>query len=146
MGGGYAYKAAACEKRYSFCVNLFPLFITETAEGVTPQWMSSGPWYTYQTGGIPANDFLGEMGLEDDDYFDCPYLVVHGQHDNWMKIDKVQNLFDRIKNDTKKIIVIDEKPVFSNEESVTHTMPVGEQMHWVKHIIADWARDIVSKS
>jgi hypothetical protein len=35
-------------------------------------------------------------------------------------------------------MVIDTEPVFSTQQLVTHTMPVGEQLHWIRHIAADW--------
>ena len=41
MGGGYAFRAAALNREYALCATLFPLFISEVAEGKTPQWMNN---------------------------------------------------------------------------------------------------------
>lgn len=137
MGGGYAYKAAALDNRIQFCANFFPLFISMVADEDTPQWMKQGEWYNYQTGSAPALDFIKEMDLGEHEKAECPYFMVHGEHDNWMKLSSAQELFERV-TAPKEALIIDEKPVFSTEFGFTHTMPVGEQMHWVKHAAADW--------
>ncbi|HEX3044783.1 MAG TPA: prolyl oligopeptidase family serine peptidase [Bacillota bacterium] len=140
MGGGYAHRAACADSRYKFCVTLFPLFITRVEDGATPQWMKQGEWYNYQTGDIPGSDFLAEMQSLEAGELTCPYLFIHGEHDNWMTIASAMQLFDRAKGEKDKIIIAEE-PVFSNQQIVTHTMPVGEQLHWVRHVAADWIKD-----
>jgi dienelactone hydrolase len=140
MGGGYAHRAACVDERYKFCVTLFPLFIARVEPGATPQWMKQGDWYNYQTGGIPGPDFLAEMEHLEAGELSCPYLFIHGEHDNWMTITSAMKLFDRAKGEKEKIIIA-EAPVFSNQQIVTHTMPVGEQLHWIRHTAADWIKD-----
>jgi dienelactone hydrolase len=140
MGGGYAHRAACLDGRYRFCVTLFPLFITRVVDGATPQWMKQGEWYNYQTGGVPAADFLAEMQNLEAGELSCPFLFIHGEHDNWMTIASAIQLYDRAKGEKEKIIITEE-PVFSNQQIVTHTMPVGEQLHWVRHAAADWIKD-----
>lgn len=137
MGGGYAHRAACIDRRYSFCVTLFMLYITHTLEGSTPQWMRQGEWYNFQTGGVPADQFLQEMHGLAKGALECPYLFIHGQHDNWMTLDSAMAFYDRAQGHKEKLI-IENTPVFSNQQAVTHTMPVGEQLHWVKHLAADW--------
>jgi dienelactone hydrolase len=137
MGGGYAHRAASSNPIYSLCVTLFPLFITSVGADATPQWMRQGDWYEYQTGGIAPSDFLGEMrGLENGS-LSCPFFFIHGEHDNWMTIEKAEKLFDNARGEKEKLIVTSE-PVFSSGEKATHTMPVGEQLHWIRHVAADW--------
>jgi fermentation-respiration switch protein FrsA (DUF1100 family) len=137
MGGGYAHRAASVDRRYQFCVTLFMLYINQVQLGSTPQWMRQGEWYNFQTGGVPGDQFLQEMGGLAEGTLECPYLFIHGKHDNWMTLDSALAFFDRATGEKEKLI-IEEPPVFSNQQMVTHTMPVGEQLHWVKHYAADW--------
>jgi dienelactone hydrolase len=137
MGGGYAHRAASVDRRYAFCVTLFMLYITHTTPGSTPQWMRQGEWYDFQTGGVPSDQFLQEMQGLAEGSLACPYLFVHGRHDNWMSLDAAMVFYDRAK-DRKEKLIIENVPVFSNQQVVTHTMPVGEQLHWVRHVTADW--------
>lgn len=138
MGGGYAYRAACTDSRYKFCVTFFPLFITMVDPKATPQWMRQGEWYSYQTGGVSTDDFMNEMKALEEGSINCPYLFIHGKYDNWMTIELATKLYDKAQGEKEKII-IEEEPVFSNQQIVTHTMPVGEQLHWVRHVAADWA-------
>jgi dienelactone hydrolase len=137
MGGGYAYSAASRDARYRACVNLFPLFITQVAESATPQWMRQGDWYNYQTGGLPGADFMDEMRQLEAGALTCPYFMFHGRHDNWMTLNSAMALFEKAQGPKEKMI-IEETPVFSTDQVVTHTMPVGEQLHWIRHVAADW--------
>ncbi|MFN2270372.1 MAG: alpha/beta hydrolase [Anaerolineae bacterium] len=137
MGGGYAHRAACADRRYAFCVTLFMLYITHQPEGVTPQWMRQGEWYDFQTGGVPDDQFLQEMHGLAEGALECPYFFIHGLHDNWMPLDSAMAFYDRAQGHKEKLIV-ENTPVFSNQQAVTHTMPVGEQLHWVKHLAADW--------
>ncbi|KNY28043.1 alpha/beta hydrolase [Pseudobacteroides cellulosolvens] len=137
MGGGYAYKACSIDSRYTFCATLFPLFITEVDKNATPQWMKKGEWYDFQTGGKAADEFLDEMSTLAEGSIKCPYLFIHGKHDNWMTYDKAIKLYEMALGEKEKIIV-EEEPVFSSSQVVTHTMPVGEQIHWIRYSAADW--------
>lgn len=140
MGGGYAYRAASIDKRYVGCVNFFPLFISMIDQKTTPQWMKQGDWYSYQVGeNIPGQEFIEEMKALEAGNLSCPYLFVHGNHDNWMTIDLAMTLYERASGLKEKIIV-EEEPVFSNQQFVTHTMPVGEQLHWIRYEAADWMK------
>jgi hypothetical protein len=137
MGGGYAHRAACVDRRYEFCVTLFMLYITQVQLGSTPQWMRQGDWYNFQTGGVPGDQFMQEMDELTQGSLYCPYLFIHGRHDNWMTLDSATAFFDRAQGEKEKLI-IETPPVFSTQQVVTHTMPVGEQLHWVKHYVADW--------
>jgi dienelactone hydrolase len=137
MGGGYAHRAACQDSRYAFCATFFPLFITQVDQKTTPQWMKQGEWYNYQNGGVPCDDFLAEMKGLEAGILDCPLLLMHGKYDNWMTLELAMNLYDKAQGEKEKII-IEETPVFSNQQVVTHTMPVGEQLHWLRHVAADW--------
>ena len=145
MGGGYAYKAAAIHKQFSFCATLFPLFISQVKDEHTPQWMRNGEWYNYQTGGADPDVFKKEMGREPDEILSCPFFIAHGKYDNWMTIDDAMELFNITNTDNKKKVIIEDEPVFSRNKAVLHAMPVGEQMHWVRHIFADWISEKVSE-
>ncbi len=137
MGGGYAHRAACVDHRYTFCVTLFMLYITHTVANTTPQWMRQGEWFDFQTGGVPDDQFLQEMRGLAEGALECPYLFIHGRHDNWMTLDSAMAFYDRALGQKEKLI-IENTPVFSNQQAITHTMPVGEQLHWVKHLAADW--------
>lgn len=140
MGGGYAYKATSLDTRLRFCANLFPLFINQVEDNVTPGWMKQGPAYNFQTGGANLEEFLAEMGLEDHEKVDVPYYLIHGKHDNWMTIESAMKLYENTTG-KKELLVIDDDPVYYQGIKVTHTMPVGEQLHWVKNIYADWIKE-----
>jgi pimeloyl-ACP methyl ester carboxylesterase len=118
-------------------VTLFPLLISRVEENSTPQWMKQGSWAKFQMGNIPPEQFIEEMRLLEKGNLECPFLFIHGEYDNWMTLDSALDFCNRAKGPTKKLIV-DTEPVFSNQQLVTHTMPVGEQLHWIRHIAADW--------
>jgi pimeloyl-ACP methyl ester carboxylesterase len=99
--------------------------------------MRQGEWYNFQTGGVPGNEFIREMDALTAGSLDVPYLFIHGRHDNWMSLESAQVYYERATVHKEKLI-IENTPVFSNQQVVTHTMPVGEQLHWVKHYAADW--------
>ena len=137
MGGGYAFRAACIDHRYTFCVTLFPLLITRVKDGSTPQWMKQSEWAKYQMGHIPPETFLTEMQKLEEGTTNCPLLFIHGEHDNWMPLESALEFYSRAEGHKEKLIIQTE-PVFSNNQAVTHTMPVGEQLHWIRHVAADW--------
>ncbi|MGL1900676.1 MAG: esterase FrsA [Fibrobacterales bacterium] len=137
MGGGYAYKAASLDKRFAWCATLFPLYIDQVDESVTPAWMRQGPAYNFQTGGVDAKTFVAEMGLGSEEKVACPYFLIHGRHDNWMTIDNALELHEKATG-PKELLILEDEPVYYQGIQVTHTMPVGEQLHWIKHVFADW--------
>lgn len=146
MGGGWAYRAAAHDRRYGFCATLFPLFIDQVPARMTPLWMRSGAWFKLQTGGTHPAEILKQFGLHDDDAVACPYFLVHGRHDNWMSLDRAMVLYDRAPASSRKLLVIEDEPHFASGEEVTHAMPVGEQLYWVAPIVGDWIADLTGAS
>lgn len=138
MGGGYAYRACFEDRRFRFCATLFPLFINAVDDDATPQWMKSGPWYDLQSGGMSVAQFRNDVGWREEYRIDCPFLMVHSKHDNWMPLERAMVLYDRATSADRELILIEEEPAYSTGESVTHTMPVGEQMTWVGPVLADW--------
>jgi Esterase FrsA-like len=143
MGGGYAVRAACKDARYEFCATLFALLISKVEANSTPQWMKQGEWAKIQMGNIPAEQFIDEMRLLESGTFKAPYFFIHGKHDNWMTLESALEFCKRSQGTVKKLIV-ETEPVFSNQQIVTHTMPVGEQLHWVRHVVADWIVSAVS--
>lgn len=146
MGGGHAYRATARDRRYRFCGTLFPLFIDKVPEGRTPRWMREGEWYAFQTGNAPPDEFIAGMGLGSDESVEVPFLLIHGRHDNWMTLEAAMELFDRVPEPLRKLLVIETPPVLTRGAATTHAMPVGEQMHWTVPVLADWVRDQVGPS
>jgi len=63
-----------------------------------------------------------------------------------MKLEHALKLYDNADTLMKDKIIIADEPVFSKENAVTHTMPVGEQMHWIKHLAADWIKKICDRN
>lgn len=141
MGGGYCYRAAALDARYKYAAMLFPLFINMVAQGSVPEWMRSGPWTEFQMGGLEADQFIGQMGPADTDVPRVPCFVVHGRHDNWMTWDSVNALLQRVQHPHRELLTIENAPVVTGGNATTHAMPVGEQMHWVVPVVADWLTD-----
>jgi hypothetical protein len=52
-------------------------------------------------------------------------------------------LFHRVKG-KKEFFIVEEEPAISGEYMITHMIPVGEQHHWIKYIVADWAKKQVT--
>lgn len=138
MGGGYAYRACFEERRYRCCATLFPLFIDAVGHDTTPQWMRSGPWYDLQTGNTSATRFLEEVGWHDEYQIQCPFFMVHSRHDNWMTLERAMALYEHATSSDRELLIVEEEPAYGGTESVTHAMPVGEQMGWVGPLLADW--------
>ncbi|MBN2439796.1 MAG: alpha/beta hydrolase [Spirochaetales bacterium] len=139
MGGGLAYRLVSQSDQITYLATLFPLFINYSEKN-TPRWMTQGSYYKNLTGGeVAVAEYIKEMSLGEKDAVNCPYFFVHGRNDNWMTLDEAQTLYDRAKGEKKRLI-IEEEAVYYNSTKVVHAMPVGEQMHWVKHVIADWIK------
>lgn len=143
MAGALAFKAAALNKKIKFCVNLFPL-ILKIAKGKVPAWMIEGEWHKYLSGNLNVDLFLEEIDIMPDEYIECPYLMVHGKYDNWMPLEEALKLYKRALGE-KKQIIIDDEPAFPTDNEILHSMPVGEQAHWVRHVLADWVYTQVNK-
>lgn len=143
MGGGIAYRLTSARNDISWLATLFPLFIDVAVERA-PQWMSRGKWYQNLVGDVPLEEYLKEMSLGKEDRVSCPYFFIHGKSDNWMEFDEAEELYRRSTGE-KKLLAINDEPVYYNGVKVVHAMPVGEQMHWVKHIYADWIAGQVRK-
>jgi dienelactone hydrolase len=131
MGSGYAYRAACLDSRYVACVNLFPIWTPE----VTPRWMKQDVWYDYQTGGVKTEEFIREMKKLEAGAVSCPFLFIHGRNDNQMTLETALGLYNNACG-AKEMIIVEEEPVFSNQYA--DTIPVGEQLHWISHVAADW--------
>lgn len=148
MGGGYAYRACAEDRaenraeEFKFCATLFPLFLDRVEESAIPIWMRSGDWFDLQTGGKRPSELLPEVGLRDSDRVNCPFFLVHGKHDNWMTLERATLLFENANPRQRKLLVVDEEPVFSSGQSLTHSMPVGEQLGWVGPQVTDWIAQV----
>ena len=140
MGGGYAYYAAANEEAVKCCVNFFPLLIKSANIELIPHWMKAGKWANYQRE-LKGEAFANDIGQLDESIVTCDYLLFNGKYDNWMSYENTMNLYHKAQG-KKKVITVEEELVFQEEASVGHTMPVGEQIHWIKHIAADWASDV----
>jgi dienelactone hydrolase len=138
MGGGYAYRAASIDQRFRYVATLFPLFINQVATDSIPQWMRSGPWTAKQTGGADVELFIKQMGAKPTDAPKVPFFMVHGRYDNWMTWDAANALFERVQSPDRELLTIENSPVITGGNATTHAMPVGEQMHWVVPLVADW--------
>ncbi len=138
MGGGYAYRAAARNSEYRYCAVLFPLFVKDVTAARTPQWMMAGEWVSFQTGYNDPGEFEALMGCSDDEFPSCPFFIAHGRNDNWMGIERARELCNRVAHTDREMIVVGNEDAPATQSSVLHTMPVGEQLHWVKHLFADW--------
>lgn len=141
MGGGYAYRACFEEARYRCCATLFPLFVNAVGDEVTPQWMKSGAWYDLQTGSANAVEFRQEVGWSDAYRIECPFFMVHSKHDNWMSLERAMVLYDHATSADRKLLIVEDEPAYASTDSVTHSMPVGEQMCWVGPVVADWVAE-----
>lgn len=137
MGGGYAYRAAAKYPQIKACVNLFPLFITMLEENAIPRWMKSGKWAEFQLDDESSKERMKNMEVLTEGNVKSSYLIVHSKYDNWMDIEKTKEIYNKTSG-YKEEIIIEEPPVYADEESVMHAMPVGEQMNWIKIKAADF--------
>lgn len=135
MGGGYSYHWACRYPEIKCVVTLFPLFVSMLGDNSVPRWMKQGEWSDFQTDF--QGDWIADMKKLEDEALSCDYLLVHSEYDNWMELNKTNQLFEKCSGMKKEIIIHDE-PVYATKESVMHAMPVGEQMHWIKLQAADF--------
>lgn len=145
MGTNFAYRIAAADERVRFCVLWMPIISLSFIDlAMIPVWMREGPWIKYLTGLENTRIFAEEMTLDmEKEIITCPLYMVHGTHDNWIPTSYMQEIYNRAKG-SKKLLIIEEEPAFSSGYFVTHTMPVVEQMHWVRYLMADWINEQVS--
>lgn len=141
MGGGYAYRAAAKYPEIKCSVNLFPLFITMLEDNAIPRWMKAGKWAEFQLG-TKVEETMENMKVLTEGNVKSSYLIVRSEYDNWMDLEKTQEIFDKTTGHKEEIIIKD-FPVYASKESVMHAMPVGEQLHWVKIKAADFIKEIL---
>lgn len=141
MGGGYAFRAISIDPRYRHAATLFPLFIGMIDMARVPSWMRSGPWLGRQIGNADPDAFIASMVPSPTDRPRVPFLVVHGRHDNWMTWDSARSLLDRTEHPLKELVTVEDEPAVTGGNATTHAMPVGEQMHWVVPMVADWIAD-----
>lgn len=137
MGGGYAYRVAAEFPKITCCAGLFPLFISMLGDKTIPRWMRNGEWPDFQKENASSQEFIEGMKIIADGSFHGDYMIVHSSYDNWMPLEKTNQIVDKSTGNINEVI-IDDAPVYATEESVMHAMPVGEQMHWIKIQVADW--------
>lgn len=138
MGGGFAYRACAEQSRYQFCATLFPLFLNAMNIEIVPQWMKGGEWYSLQTGNKTEAEIHSEIGWRDSLMVACPFLMIHGKHDNWMTLEHALKLYENASSPLRELVVVEQAPAYSMGQSLLHTMPVGEQIGWTGPLVADW--------
>ncbi len=133
MGGGYAFRATVRQPVAKSCVSLFPLFINYSKLDSIPIWMKKGKWASYQY----CDDFHASMEKIEEGTMKADFLMVQSDDDNWMTPEASERLWNKAEGH-KERIQITEKPSYVSEETIMHSMPVGEQYHWVKHEAADF--------
>ncbi|MBR6968401.1 MAG: dienelactone hydrolase family protein [Ruminococcus sp.] len=133
MGGGYAFRATVKNPGIRACVSLFPLLMNFADQDSIPLWMKRGKWSSYQYG----EDYLEGMKVLEEGTHNADFLMVYSDDDNWMSPEASQRLIDKATGH-KECIRIEDKPAYVSEETIMHSMPVGEQYHWIKHIAADF--------
>ncbi|MDO5292643.1 MAG: alpha/beta hydrolase [bacterium] len=129
MGGEYAYHFAAKYPSIRCVANMFPMFITMLEEEAVPQWMKEGTWARYQVGTELDSKFLEGMKFLTEGVIKSDYLMVYSSVESLMPLDKIKEVLTKAKG-RKETFLVDEESVF--------TMPVEEQMHWLKFKVADW--------
>lgn len=140
MGGGYAIKYASLFSHIKCCACLFPFFMSLSEMDSIPIWMKKGKWPKYQFGidRYPEPEaYLNSMEFLNPDKFTADFLMVHSDDDNWISPQTIDHIFN-LAAGSRKRIKIEEKPAYISTETIMHAMPVGEQFHWVKHIVSDW--------
>jgi dienelactone hydrolase len=142
LGGAMAYKYAALTNDAAFCTSMFPMLLSRELIDNSPAWMKMSEWFAFFCGNAPNEVFENEMMVTDDLVIRCPYLLVHGRHDNWTPLERAMKLYDRA-TDKKDIMVIEEKPVYESGHLTTHSIPVAEQYHWVMPVASDKQRALI---
>lgn len=133
MGGGYAFRATVRQPQAKCCASLFPLFINYSKLDSIPIWMKKGKWASVQY----CDNFHESMKKIEEGTISADFLMVHSDDDNWMTPEASERLWNKAEGH-KERIHITEKPSYVSEETIMHSMPVGEQYHWVKHEAADF--------
>lgn len=142
MGGTLAYRIASTDKRITFCATSFPLRLEKQDREKIPLWIKTGKWYNYFSGGMEETQFLQDLSIEENEIVRCPYFLIHGKYDNWTSLEHAMELYNKASG-MKELLIIEDKPAITGGNNITHMMPVGEQYHWIKHIIADWIKNQV---
>lgn len=140
MGGGYAFRATSKHPEIKCCASLFPLFLNIADMNSIPIWMKRGKWSDFQYGLDMKNEndnYLAGMKVLEEGSISADFLMVYSEDDNWMTAEASMSLFNKA-TEVKEKIFVDEKPAYVSEESIMHSMPVGEQFHWIKHKAADF--------
>lgn len=143
MGGTIAYKVASLDNRIKFCIASFPIRIEKTDLKRVPLWVREGKWHDFYSGSLKEKEFIAELTISENEIVKCPLFLIHGKHDNWTSLDDAMQLFHRAKG-KKECLIVEEEPAISGEYAITHMIPVGEQHHWIKHIVADWTKNLTA--
>ena len=137
LGGGMAYKYTALHpENVAYLATMFPMLLNPEAIANTPPWMKTSEWFSFFSGDAPNQIFEQEMSVGDDLIVQCPYLLIHGRHDNWTPLERAMELYQQAIG-KKDVLVIEEEAVHESGHATTHTIPVADQFHWAMPVTAD---------
>jgi dienelactone hydrolase len=150
LGGYYAPRAAAFEKRLDACVAWGARWDNAGSHGrilrdpnaarSIPGWLDHALWVYGQKDVESCAAMIARMTLEGvADKITCPLLVVHGANDRQVPGEQAQMTIDRAVNSPRRDL-----RVFTVEEGGAEHVN-GDNFSLAIDVIADWTADVLGK-
>lgn len=148
LGGYYAPRAAAFEKRLACCIAWGARWDNDGSHGrilrdpdaarSVPAWLDHALWYYGAATADEAAQKIARMTLEGvADRITCPLLVAHGVHDRQVPLEQAQRTVREARNSPRA-----ELRLFDVDEGgVEHCS--GDQFSTAIDAMADWAAEVL---
>jgi len=145
LGSNYGFQAAAFDEKFICCLIILVIaeFKTKTGEKDVPKWFID--MVRFFTGDSTGNKdafekYRKDFNLENmDKKVKCSTHLFHPEEDNWLDWDQVKKMANFIKGPIT-ITPVKGVPVFEGN-SMSHLVPIYEQIHWVLPVAFDWVEE-----
>lgn len=149
LGSNYAFQSAAKDAEFACCLIILTIaeFKVHTTEDDVPAWF--GNMIKYFTGDSVGNTgaylkYKEDFKLEKlTTKVHCPTHLFHPKEDNWLAWDQVDLMGSHV-DGSLEITPVEGKPVFKGN-SMSHLVPIYEQIHWVLPVAFDWVKEQLCK-
>jgi hypothetical protein len=146
LGSNYGFQSAGYDKEFACCLIILSIseFRTKVNDNSdVPKWFID--MIRFFTGDSAGNEGAFEKYQQDfnldnmENRVQCPTHLFHPEEDNWLDWGQVERMASFVEGDLK-ITPVEGEPVFEGN-SMSHLVPIYEQIHWVLPVAFDWVQE-----
>lgn len=145
LGSNYAFQSAAKDAGFACCLIILTIgeFKIKTTEDDVPAWFQD--MIKFFTGDSTGNTGAYEKYKKDFNLdnlttkVQCPTHLFHPKEDNWLAWEQVDVMGKHV-DGPLSVTAVEGKPVFKGN-SMSHLVPIYEQIHWVIPVAFDWVKE-----